>query len=475
MKLLLVKPGLDASRRLFAAPPIGLAYLATAAKRAGHEVSILDAEIRGLSPADVAAEAVRAKADVVGFQYFSFQRDAFEACLTQVKARLPRVVSIAGGPHPSAIGAATLDQVPLLDYAVRGEGEKALTMLLDQLAAGKVAPDGIPGLIYRHGGQSFANHRHEEDDLDRLDYPDTELLEPARYGRGVPQGLFTKQNPVWSVVSTRGCPYPCTFCSAAANGGKLIRRRSPHHVAEEIRMLHERWGIREVHVWDDNFTFYREHAIAVSNAIAELGLPVTLSMPNGVRIDALDDEVLASMRRAGFYSLGFGIESGVERVRRLMGKSFDNRLIKETLARVRSHGLQTVGFFILGYPGETLAEMEASSRFPDDVGLDFASFGNYTPLPGTPSWDDLVRDGVIPPDWRVPMTSGKVVFTSGGITPRQLERVQRRAVIRHYMKPRRLLRALSMVELHAAPFLARRLYQLAFRPEMGPEAGATAG
>ena len=464
MKLLLVKPGIDPRKRLFAAPPIGLAYLATAVKRGGHEVEVLDGEAHGLGPDDI-ARAVRARrAEVVGFQYFSFQRDALETTLAAVRRSSPDIVTVAGGPHPSAVGAATLDEEPDLDFAVRGEGERGLVRLLDLLSSGGSDFESAPGLIFRREGRSHANPRHEEVDLDGLDFPATALLDPRLYGKGVPQGLFTRRSPVWSLVTTRGCPYPCTFCSAAANGGKLIRRRSPAHVAAEVKELHETWGMREIHVWDDNFTFYRDHAMAVSAAIADLGLPVALSMPNGVRIDALDDEVLAAMRRAGFYSLGFGIESGSERVRRLMGKTFDDRLIKETLARVRSHGLQTVGFFILGYPGETRAEMEASVRFPDEVGLDFASYGNYTPLPGTPSWDELVQRGVIPTDYRVPMTSGRAGFAPEGMSTRELERIQRRAIVRHYLRPRRLLRALSLVKPHAAPFLARRLYQLAMRP-----------
>ncbi|MFN7976236.1 MAG: radical SAM protein [Acidobacteriota bacterium] len=463
MRVLLVKPGLDPGKRLFAAPPIGLGYLATAIK-GDHEVAILDAEIRGLSPEQVATEAARRRADVVGFQYFSFQRGALEQCLRAVKERCPGAVTVAGGPHPSAIGAAALDEEPALDFAIRGEGERGMAELLRQLAAGTDDWEHVAGLCYRRDGRVFANHRHEEDDLDRLDFAATELLDPGLYGRGVPQGLFTRQNPVWAIVTTRGCPYPCTFCSAAANGGKLIRRRRAANVAAEVTRLHRDFGIREIHVWDDNFTFYREHAMTVSDAIARLSLPVTLSMPNGVRIDALDDEVLVAMRRAGFYSLGFGIESGVERVRKLMGKTFDNRLVKETIRRVKGHGFQTVGFFILGYPGETREEMAASSRFPDEVGLDFASFGNYTPLPGTPSWDDLVKRKVIPADYRVPMTSGRAGFAPEGISPRELEKIQRRAIVRHYLRPRRLARALSMVGPHAAPYLARRLYQLALRP-----------
>jgi radical SAM superfamily enzyme YgiQ (UPF0313 family) len=279
-------------------------------------------------------------------------------------------------------------------------------------------------------------------------------------------GLFHKQSPVATIITTRGCPFACRFCASALNTGKIVRSRSPRHVIQEIKLLACDFGIKEMHIMDDNFTFDKQHVMEICQGIINEDLDISIAMPNGIRLDSVDEEMLCSMKKAGFYSLGFGIESASDTTLKYVCKGITLSLIKEKIKLCKKIGFQTVGFFILGFPNETVRDNYNTGRFPDEIGLDFASFGNFTPLPGTSLYSELVKKGEIKDSYLPSFSSGEITYSPSRITPRQLKQIQSRIIFFYYLNPKRLFRIMKLLKFRDIKFVFRRLFLILFRPKI---------
>ena len=297
------------------------------------------------------------------------------------------------------------DFFPDADFAFASEAEEGLPMIVDLL--GDLAPekrrralheDGldlahIPNLIWRHDGGTVGNPVRVIEDLDSIPMPAWDLIDPASYPHQA-HGTFTRQVPSAATIATRGCPYPCTFCAAGINSGKAIRWRGLEPLLDELKFLHTRYGIREFHFEDDNFTLKRERVLEFCEGLSRLNMGVTWALPNGLRLDKLDKEVLQAMERAGCYGFAVGIESGSQRVLNLMAKHLTLERIEEQLHLIASTTkIDVTGFFILGFPGETREEMQETIRFAMRLPMVKANFGSYMPHPGTKEYRKLKADG----------------------------------------------------------------------------------
>jgi len=238
------------------------------------------------------------------------------------------------------------------------------------------------------------------------------------------------------IITSRGCPFPCTFCAARALTGRVIRYRSVENVIREIILLRDRYGVREFHIEDDNFTWKREYVIAFCREIIERDLDLSFSLPNGIRLDSLDREVLTLMERAGFYSLAVGIESGSNRVLALMKKNLTREVIREKIELIKEcTDMRVSGFFLIGYPGETEKEIGETISFSRELPLNLASFLITMPLPGSPLWDDYQKQDYQNINWGNFVPS-RVVPGLSDIPPDRLKRLQRKATILFYLRPK---------------------------------------
>ena len=168
----------------------------------------------------------------------------------------------------------------------------------------------------------------------------------------------------------------------------------------------------------------------------------------------------------GFYSLGFGIETASADTLKYISKGITRELIKEKVALAKKAGFQTVGFFILGFPNETVQDNYNTGRFPDEIGLDFASFGNFTPLPGTSLYNELVKKKEIKDDFLPSFSSGEITYSPKGITPKELKQIQERVILFYYLNPRRLYKIISLLKLKDVKYAFRRLFLILFRPKI---------
>lgn len=417
-------------------PPFGLGYLADAVRRHGHEAAIVDALRDGMGEKALVSRLAGLKPDLVGVLLFSKDLRIVRSLLRAIRAAFPTVKTCVGGPHPSAVPAETMEYFgDALDFAFAGEAETGLPMLIDRLASGSGGHSGVPGLVHRVDGAISVNPRVFEEGLDSLAVA-WGLIPPASYPRA-PHGAFYRRFPVAPIVTSRGCPYQCTFCAAECVSGRKVRRRSVENVVSEIEMLRDRYGVREIHIEDDNFTGKKEYVLSFCEALRRRVPGTSWTCPNGVRVDTLDREMLREMKSAGLYFLSVGVESGSDRILRRVKKSLTVARIEEKVRLIREAGIGVSGFFMLGFPEETPEEMEETIRFALRLPLSRASFANFQPFPGCEEFVRLRERGELSVDWEsFEPTLQATTYAPAGMTPEALRALRKRALWRFYGRPK---------------------------------------
>ena len=367
MKTLLVKP-YNLSDHI--QPSLGLGYLATSLRANNHEVDILDCIKEDLKLDGFLKRVKELKPDVVGLQCYTFDLRFVKEALDGLKKLDSKPVTMIGGPHPSAAPKETFGYFgDSLDFAFIGEAEKGLPLLLDKLGNGSTIDfSEIPGLAWRESSGVRLNPQAFTHDLDSLGMPAWDLISPENYPESQ-HGAFFKKFPIAPIMVTRGCPFPCTFCAGSVVAGKKIRKHSARFMLDEIKYLYERHGIREFHIVDDNFTFDKAYVKEFLKKLIALNLDISWATPNGVRVDALDKELLDLMKKSGLYLISLGIESGSDKVLNLMKKHTTVKKIREGVNLIRSSGIDIAGFFIVGFPGETKEDIADTMRFSLDLDL----------------------------------------------------------------------------------------------------------
>jgi radical SAM superfamily enzyme YgiQ (UPF0313 family) len=428
-------------------PPTGLGYLATALRQ--HDctnIVILDCVKERLSFAGLRDRFRSWNPQIVGFQIFSYDFDSVVRSIEILKQVSPETIVLIGGAHVSATSDTVLDEISGADFGFAGEGEIGLPMLARRILGNEEVPlENIPGLIWRNGSSIRANSRAGTEDLDRLGFQAWDLTPPASYD-GSPQGGFYKKFPIAPILTTRGCPYLCTFCGSGVNMGHNLRNRSMGHVMDEMVMLYNDYGVREFHIIDDMFNFYKNRVIEFCQGIKDRNLDISYTFPNGLRLNQLDRETLQMMKDTGAYAFTVGIESGSQRILNTMKKGLTLELIEEKVNLINAVGLEPSGFFIIGYPGETVDDINATIQFAKRLKLKRAHFSNFLPLPGTEATKRLVENKEIEkPDWGTLFYS-KVSYTPRGITRKQLKQLQRRAFLEFHLRPHILFRILLEIK-----------------------------
>ncbi len=385
-------------------PDLGLGHLAAHARAAGFRVHVVDWNPH-LDPAGFARVLRAARPRVVGVKVFTVNfREALET-FRVIAATVPDAIRLIGGPHPGTTsGRHLFEEFPLVDFGFRGEVELTFPDFLRQLAAIDWRRDRlqeldlqrVPGLVWRdEGGATRVNPRPPLPDLVETGLPAWDLIHPE-WSVHPPLEDRGADPRVAPLLATRGCPLSCTFCCAHHINGKAVRRRPSEHVVAEMRHLVEHHGIRQFAFTDSSFMLRIDWVEALCDAIVASGLDVVWECIYEVqgRIDerAADLEGLfRNMHRAGCRKVAFSPESASPEVIRRIGKHFDPEAVRRVHAVARRAGLQTMGFFLVGFPGETLEQMERTIDYALSEPYDQRFFGVLIPLPGTPIHDRLVE------------------------------------------------------------------------------------
>lgn len=367
---------------------LGLGYLAAGLRLRGHDVTLL---LRAVTADEFRGILRDVKPDVVGIKVLSTAVPRTIETIEAIRSTIDTTVVI-GGPHVTGTPQGrALAHIPA-DYGFRGEADRSFPEFVSRLGEPDFASrrTEVPGLIYRDNNTIVANPEDCIEFLDDLPFPAWELMPPDQY-----QSLVAKKSPAASVQITRGCTNRCSFCS---EGGRRLRSRSIDNVMAEIRHLVEQFGVREIQFLDSNFLFSKRYIKTLCERILAWRTDLALCAPNGMRVSLVDEAVASLLAKAGFYRANIGIESGSREILRMVKKGITPQLVRETVPILRHHGIHVVGDFMLGFPGETKAQMLETRDLALSSDLTGANFAVYTPMPGTPLYETLVGEGKLAGD-----------------------------------------------------------------------------
>lgn len=364
-------------------PSLGLGYLAAVAERAGHQVAVHDFGLRPHTTlGEDAQKIIDDKPDVVAFTSMTTSYHHIEQLVEIVKDTLG-VPTVIGGPHATSLPQLTIEN-PHIDYLIYGEGEEVWLELLQAIETGDTRYGRIAGLWWKDDGKVVENpQRKLIEDLDALPFPARHLFEMDKYPLYAPNG-----EKMLTVLSSRGCPYNCSFCFKGVVG-RTYRQRSPENIVEELRQLQQQYQVRNFYFIDDLFTIDVRRLEKIMDYFIEQKMDVRWRCL--ARVDRVNPELLHKMYAAGCRQVHFGIESGNEEVLKATAKHINLEQIRRAIEWTAESGIDSKGYFILGLPGDTEETMEQTIEFASSLPLTEAMFSIATPFPGTRLWDELVR------------------------------------------------------------------------------------
>jgi anaerobic magnesium-protoporphyrin IX monomethyl ester cyclase len=418
--------------------PIGLVYVATALKQAlGDRVEV---EIRSYNDKVDSEQTVRAwldqlKPEIVGLRALTMGRGPLHAIADLARALgVPLVV--AGGPHATDSPRDVLANASF-DCAVIGEGEETMVELVQRFLADEPLSE-VEGLAVRTpGGAVQVWRRPLIADLAALPAPDHRLVDFQGINSGHVDFSFRYNTPHANLFTSRGCPYRCIYCHQMF--GKRYRGHSAARIMEEIRTLHDDFGITQFQIIDDIFNIDKRRAMALFESIARSGLKLVLSFPHAVRGDLVDAELVDAMWEAGVRYVAYAVETASPRLQELIKKKLDLDRIAEAIRLSTAKGIVTRGFFMIGFPSETEEEAKLTVEFAKSSDLVLSLFFNVVYFPGT-ELHRLARDLTGFADLDLGLEDDYVRTREGpyAFSRAALEELKRRAIREFFFSPRRI-------------------------------------
>lgn len=433
-------------------PPLGLAYIAAVLAQEGYNVKIFDAIVEdfkyeisegnkdilryGADFENIREIIKEYSPDVVGIScLFSVQHKNALNIAKIVKEERPDSFVVMGGAHPSVAYNNILTN-QFVDFVIIGEGEYSFKDLMKVLN-NKDSFERVNGLVYKKDGQVKINPKTKYiQNLDELPFPARHLLPMEKYFEiNRPHGTTSLKSPNTSIITSRGCPANCIFCSIHSVWGKSFRVRSPENVVQEIRHLKNMYGIKELQFEDDNLTFDKKRAKNIFNLMIEDKLGIHWTTPNGIAAYAIDDELIELMKRSGCYRICLAVESGDEYVlHKIIKKPLKLEKIKPLVKEFHKAEIAVDGFFVLGFPDETKAQMKKTFKFASQVGFDNVNFFMATPYPGTRLYDICKTKGYLSDFSYNKLKVGNANISTPNFSAKELERLIAKETLKFRIK-----------------------------------------
>jgi len=410
-------------------PPHGMMSIAAFLEQRGIETAFIDCYARPLPHDVLVAEIVRQAPDVVGFSCTTSSFLEGYRIAELVKERLHRVPIVFGGAHACSIGPCLLDRFPAIDFLVIGEGENSLYELID---AGFSNAAGIPGIAFRENGQGrLSSVRELIDDLDTLPFPAYHRLPGFPHGYNLP--LFSyPSHPNTSIISSRGCPYQCSYCDRSVFS-RGFRFNSPEYIVEHLAYLNRDFGIKHVFFYDDLFTFDRSRVERFCALLDQKRVAVTYNCI--ARLEHVDSDLVSLLKRSGCWQVNFGIESGDPELLKKHRKFYGLDEVGRKLRMVKDAGLRCKGLFMIGLPGESAESIRRTIDYALSLPLDEINVTKFTPFPGAPVFRTIREHGEFTEDWPS-MNCLNFVFVPHGMSMEELEGLYNEFISRFYRRTR---------------------------------------
>ena len=415
--------------------PLGLMSIAAYLReKYGYEVRIEDIRVSRNDRFGLES-AVRAfNPDVVGISALTFESNAIYWIAETVKRVNASTPVLLGGPHATAYQGKAL-QITGIDYVVVGEGEIVAGQLIESLL-NKRDISGIKGVVYKKDNQIVFNGRGDFiQDINELPMPAYDLIPIEAYGK-YQRMSRTGSGVFMCLFSSRGCPYHCVYCHNIF--GKVFRCRSAESFVNEIRHLYHTYNVREFEILDDIFNLDRARLLDFCDRIIQSGMKISIAFPNGLRGDLLDEQQLLKLRQAGATFIAFAVETGSPRLQKQIKKNIQLDKIKRNIEIAHSLRIHTHGFFMIGFPGETLEEMKMTVDFIFSSKLHSLGLFVVMPYEGTELGEIAREMGRVPVnDFCMGYyTKGFVNLTS--VPAEKINRIRRNALLRFYLNPFRM-------------------------------------
>ncbi len=416
-------------------PYLGLCYLAGSLRERGIKVSILDCAALNLKMSDMLAYIRQAKPVIIGISAMSPTLRVCHEMARAIKADYPTGVIVLGGSHVNA--EPQIISTLGLQYGLSGECEHSLADFCEAIL-GQGEALNIPGLARSINGKLSIQPPLPIDDLDQLPLPAYDLLPLEKY-----RGINTNKRTI-SMITSRGCPYNCIYCGGLRKS--RYRRLSVDRAMAQIDLLVNKHNFQYIEFEDDIFTLDRQWVMRFCRELIGRGLKVSWGAMS--RADTVDDELLAAMKEAGCGNLGFGVETGVERIRYLDHKKITNEKYHDAVNLCRRHGIRTMGFYIFGHPTETVEDIKETIRFSRRLGTDAIKISKMVPVPKSEIFEIALAAGQLPSDVWTRYLWGEVpypIYYPEGVKPKTLDRLHSWMWFSSYFSLTRILPNIKMI------------------------------
>jgi len=446
VKAVLIHPGLDLSfealmpeevgEKWIQVPALGLLYVREVARQNGFDVDYLDADALGMGPDKVGQTVSKGDYDVVGLTVNSYNLTACVAVAVAIRRTSPKAFIVAGGVHPTIYPKETAN-LDTFDAAVAGEGEAAFSKILSARQNGE-EPAGIPGVAL--AGALYLDRPEPIKDLDSIPIPRSTGLPLEHYW-----SALARSRPVMPMITSRGCPFQCVFCDRPKLD-RGLRLRSPDNVCEEIR-IRQSEGISEFSIYDDTFTANKKRTLKIC---AQIGaLPEKIRFDCRTRVDTVDEEIFEALADAGCDRVYFGIESGDEKILKSIRKNTNLAQASKAVNSAKKAGLRTLGYYMLGLPGEDERAANKTIELAVALKTDFALIEVFIPMPETQAYETGLQSGKISVDYWLGQAQKPDPFFAPPPWPGPLKghvaELARTAYRRVYLSPHYLWRSLISI------------------------------
>ena len=424
-------------------PPLGLATIASFLEKVGHEVSIIDCTAEFIKPENI-IEHIDKSYDFVGISATTATAPGGYKIAELIKEKMNGAVVIFGGVHATAMPEEVISQ-PAIDICVRGEGEETIK----EIVAG-VPLKEIKGITFKENGSAIHNaDRAMIRDLDAYPLPAYHLLPMKKY-RSI-TGAAIKEPSIGLVVS-RGCPAKCEYCYTAVLGKKM-RMKSPNRILEEISLLKNKYGIKEIDFYDDTFTVNKKVIGEVCNLLIQNKVNIAWSCLT--RMDYVDEDLLKLMKRAGCHQVMYGVEAGRQEVRDAIGKKLSVD-IKNIFKMTQKIGIQIRATYMIGNYVETREDVLETIKKSIEYDSEYAIFNVTTPFPGTELYKRLDKENrILHKDW-AKYDFYNVVFSHPNLSAEEIETFYQQANKQFYFRPimffkhfKNLFSSLNMIKMYS--------------------------
>ncbi len=422
-------------------PPLGIGYLGSVLLKAGFQLSLIDCAAHGWDNKRSAKQIMDTKPDLVGITSITFEAPAAFSLTRKLKKDNSNPFVVLGGAHANSFYDKIPNQCPELDAIAVGESEVTMVELCENLSHG-LSPKGVSGLRYKTKDGAFSDfeERPPVEDLDSLPFPAYDLYKFPLYK---PLPHRAKRSPSWCMIKSRGCSYGlCTYCEMS----KLVRRHfrchSPARVVREMEYLSVEHGVRDIYFQDDIFINDSMWVEEFCRKLVKSGLDIIWSCES--RFLGASKELLGQMKNAGCWRIYYGFEAGSQRLLDNIKKGFTLEQAKEGAAMANEAGMDVVGFFMLGLPGETPQDALKTISFSKSLGLDHAMYALTLPHPDTELYSICEKVGTI-------IKGGEYHYKKASYIPRayksakQLEDLRGKAFRSFYLRPSYIWRCLKKI------------------------------